>query len=164
MIANRPYLIAWLCVLLYYLLGTRVLLVVSRTAASRASWTAEYPFLEIVRCFEFTMAALSQCAFCILLIAVTGASLKQLGLADFRPVLLLSGAALGLGEMALASFLCHVAMRVVMAISPSSAPPRIEHWLALLNAGWMRQIMSTIKIAPPVISAGAIALDRKSVV
>src|SRR5207245_2835069 len=98
----------WPLVLLYYLYGTQILLPkVSRMVVRRVPWTTKHPFFDVEHSILFTLAALSQAGFCVLLIAISDASLGQLGFNTFRPMLVLFGLVLGLGEMGLGSFLCY---------------------------------------------------------
>lgn len=73
--------------------------------------------------------------------------LSQFFTEPFQPVLLLFGAVLGIGEMALASLLGLIAMRVAMVIAPAS-PTRLHHWYVLVNSGWMRLFNKAIELLP----------------
>ena len=65
--------------------------------------------------------------------------------------LLVAGAALGAGEMALATFLGMVAMRVMMAVAPA-APTRLHAWFAVVNSGWMRLFNRAVEVLPGSVS------------
>jgi len=75
---------------------------------------------------------------------------------ELNPLLMLLGAILGLGEMALASFLGMVAMRITMAISPA-APTRNHYWYVLLNSGWMKLFSKAVEVLPRSISTVIVA-------
>ena len=83
--------IVWPLVLLYYLYGTQILPKVSRMVVRRVPWTTKHPFFDVEHSILFTLAALSQFGFCVLLIVISDASLGQLGLNTFRPMLFLFG-------------------------------------------------------------------------
>src|SRR5438094_2808338 len=108
MVSDKTYLIMWPLVLLYYLYGTQILPKVSRMVVRRVPWTTKHPFLDVEQSILFTLAALSHFGFCILMTAISDASLGQLGFNTFRPMLFIFGLVLGLGEMGLDVLLCYL--------------------------------------------------------
>jgi len=158
MLGGNTYLIIWPLVVFYYAYGPGSLFKLSRIVAHRVPWTTKHPFLDVEHSIRCILVSLLQLGFCIVLIAISGASLSQLGFRTFRPGLLVFGMVLGLGEMGLSSFLCFVAMRAIRALAPANVPQKDDDWLALLQAGWVRQIKKMFQIAPPMVAGSTIIL------
>jgi hypothetical protein len=89
-----------------------------------------------------------QAAFLCALVPLTGVRLWPLIADRFQPALVAYGVALGVGEMALASMLCFVAIRITTARSGRSQPYELDSWLSLTRAGWMRLFFRAAEVAP----------------
>jgi hypothetical protein len=90
----------------------------------------------------------SQFAFCLLLIWINHLDLAQLGLTRVHPALILYGILLGIGEMALASFVGNVGMRVAMVLVPERVPTDLRDWLVIARGGWMQEYLRAAEIMP----------------
>lgn len=87
----------------------------------------------------------------LLLAALTSFEIKQLMPQTFELSIMLYAVGLGIGEMALASFLSMTAMKALISLSPSS-PRRMDDWIALVNSGWMRLFMRSMQLLPRHLS------------
>jgi hypothetical protein len=158
MLPGKTCLIAWALILMYYTVGRLFLAKASRLLAVRLAQSPDRSFLDIEQSTRFVLAAVVQGVFCIVLLLVVGVHFGQLGFRTVTPPLLLLGAVLGLGEMGLSSLVCYGAMQGVRSVAPASVPSRLEDWLALIRAGWMREIVSAFHTIPLGVSVGAITL------
>jgi membrane protease YdiL (CAAX protease family) len=103
---------------------------------------------------KLALAGVSQLVFCLALIWIGALHGNDLGVSSCPPVLLLYGLVLGVGEMALASFIAFVATRLIDAVQKDSLRGGPEAWLAMSRGGWMRQYLRTIESAPWPIALG----------
>jgi hypothetical protein len=93
-------------------------------------------------------STLLQTVFLCALVPATGVQLWPLLAEHFRPSLVAYGLALGVAEMALASMLCFVVVRIATARSGRSEPDELSSWLSLTRAGWMRLFFRAAEVAP----------------
>jgi membrane protease YdiL (CAAX protease family) len=107
-----------------------------------------YPARELNRAMRLVFAGILQMLFALILMVITRAEPHQFILNGFRPTLLIYGAFLGLGEMALASFICHVAIQTAMSVAPAAGPRELRGWFAILKGGWMQSYFKTMELAP----------------
>jgi membrane protease YdiL (CAAX protease family) len=135
-------------VLLYYSVGSKRITDCSRSMVNYLPLTRRYSLSEVDNIVKLLLAGISQIAFCFVLIFIAHLDFRQLGLNKFQPILIVYGVLLGLGEMALGSFFCHLCMRIAMVVVPTSVPTELKDWLTLVKGGWMRELLNTAEIVP----------------
>jgi 4-amino-4-deoxy-L-arabinose transferase-like glycosyltransferase len=128
-----------------------------RLVAGRLHLARQYAVSEVDHAVELILAGISQLGFCLLLIWIAHLDFTQLGLTRIHVALILYGILLGIGEMALGSFLVYVSMRIAMILVPERVPTELKDWLTIARGGWMSYYLKTVQIMP-------LPLDRKSVV
>lgn len=141
----------------YYLLVSR-LGPVSRPLAEMLGLGKRYPVRDISAVVNLPVAALAQFLFSLVLIAITGVSVGPLLIGEFQPILMLYGILLGIGEMALATFLCLVAIQIAMKVAPAGSAPQNQNWSVIARGGWMRYHMKTLEVAPMPLATLSILL------
>lgn len=104
--------------------------------AERTDFGRKHALEDIENLVTLSVSILMQAGLFVLLCVTTSFNFETLR-PKASPVLLGYGALLGLAEMAFASFLGLLAMKITMAIAPA-APTRMHHWYVLANSGWMR--------------------------
>jgi membrane protease YdiL (CAAX protease family) len=97
---------------------------------------------------RLSLAGGGQLLFWLLLLLLTGVIPWPAITDSFHPLPLVYGVLLGIGEMALSSFLCHVLVQAIVAIAPGRGPTQMQDWLAISRGGWMREYLNTIDTAP----------------
>jgi Type II CAAX prenyl endopeptidase Rce1-like len=137
-----------LAVVVYYRFVATKIVGYSRLVAGRLQLARRYSFSEVDHIIRLALAGTSQLAFCLVLIWVGHLDLAQLGLTEVRPALILYGILLGIGEMALGSFLGYVGMRVAMVLASERVPTELKDWLTIARGGWMRDLLKTAEIMP----------------
>jgi hypothetical protein len=103
---------------------------------------------EIDAVVRLGIGGLLQLLFCAGLVAVFGVGLTQLQSADLHAGLVALGVALGIGEAALATFVCYVGMQVALTVAPGETPASADDWMTLSRSGWMRLFFQAAEIAP----------------
>jgi membrane protease YdiL (CAAX protease family) len=108
-----------------------------------------YSVREVESIAALTAAALAQMAFAGGLLLLTGVQASQLiGVSSVQLDVVGLGAALGIGEMALSTFLCNVWMRAALLRPLPEGPASMSDWLVLARGGWMRHYRATLALAP----------------
>lgn len=97
-------------------------------------------------------AGVAQALFAVVLLVVLGTDPGEIMGLD--PDLLALGALLGFGELALASMLGTVAIRIYLLRSPGGAAA----WLAQGRGGWMGQFGATVAAAPRWVAVASVSL------
>lgn len=126
-----------------------------------AGWTGlgkRYPQRDISAVVNLPVAGIAQAVFAILLIVVTGTSPSSFVEVGLQPVLLIYGVALGIGEMALSTFLCNAGIALALALSPRAEAASQADWLTIAKGGWSRFYLRTIAILPLPAAALTILL------
>jgi hypothetical protein len=109
---------------------------------------------EIEAIGKLAAAGLAQALFAIGLLLVLGTDLDAI--AGLNPDLLALGALLGFGEVALASFLGTVVVR--LDLLRRSDERAVGAWLAQGRGGWMGQFAATVAAAPPWFALASVSL------
>jgi Type II CAAX prenyl endopeptidase Rce1-like len=122
----------------------RLLEVVTR----RFGFAALYSTDEIDKAIRLSVAATLQVVFCVMLLYLSGVRLDALLPTAVRPVRIVYGILLGIGEAAMGSLLGELAMRTAMKVAPGSVPSLARDWLAMLKGGWMSLFIKTAESAP----------------
>lgn len=123
----------------------------------RTTLLARQPLRDIDNMSKLAAAGIAQIAFAVVLVVAEHSHFTLLE-ADSL-VLLVAGAALGLGELALASFLCRVLVETAMLVTPAdrrSATAR--RWVLEARGGWMGQFGATLRVAPGWFALSTVAL------
>lgn len=136
-----------LVVIIYY--GWLAPWIIDLTAARVAPLLAQrrYAYAATEAVFRLTLASTLQLVLVVLIVLVAKLGAADLGLAPVPLMLLVYGAVLGVGEMVLASFLCHLLINI-LEVWRGSRAGGIEPWMAMSRSGWMRQYLRTIEVAP----------------
>lgn len=113
------------------------------TWASRA-----YSYREGRSLWRLGLASSAQLIFWGCLIVLTGVTASDGFHAPFRPIHLVYGVLLGIGEMGLSSFLCHIVVQAIMTLAPSSGPNSMQEWIMIARGGWMREYLNALDTAP----------------
>ena len=108
---------------------------------------------EIEAIGKLAAAGVAQALFAAVLLLALGTDLADI--AGLDTGLLALGAVLGFGELALASFLGTVAVRLDMLRSEGAATAA---WIAQGRGGWMGQFGATIAAAPKWVAAASVSL------
>jgi hypothetical protein len=103
---------------------------------------------EATSVVRLLLAGISQMLFCLGLIFLTELSLLSLTSHSSPLILVGYGVLLGIGEMALSSFLCHVIIQALTVLAPNKVPAGIQSWLVIARGGWMRQYLKTMQVLP----------------
>jgi hypothetical protein len=130
---------------------------VSRALLTRLRVATRHSVDQIESVAGLAIASVGQLCFCAFAITVSGVTVGSLVPDTFRPVLLLYGLALGIGEAALASFLAYATFR---ALDAAKSGTRRDHqgWLAISRGGWMRFYLRTAEVAPWPVLVGLTTL------
>lgn len=167
-VALRVVVVAGL-VLAYYAGGKAAVFAGCRRLANRVAATGRHSHSEVVGVVELSGAAASHVAFVALLLAVLGLSPRAVGLGSVPLVLVVLGAAVGVGEFALSELVCRVlveafvgagSVRRAPALAP--APPTVEGWIALARGGWVRHHLRTFEVVPLPLAFGISAAQVAS--
>jgi hypothetical protein len=148
---------AALSILLFYAFFYRVLVKRAgtpvRLVVARLKLDSRHPAREVEAVGKLGAAAIAQFAFALLLLALLGIAPGEI--LGFEPELVVLAVTLGVGEFALAGFLCTVAFRVVASLKGEAVA---SDWLRQSRGGWMRYFASTRSAAPPWVGWGIIAV------
>ena len=79
---------------------------------------------------------------------IIGVSLSDSFVTEFQPMLLVYGVMLGIGDMALSTFLCNVGINVADEVAPRGGPAGMSDWLTVARGGWMRYYSRTVDLVP----------------
>ncbi|GAA2786896.1 CPBP family glutamic-type intramembrane protease [Crossiella cryophila] len=158
------FLLAAAFVVLYYRYCKQWLFAGAQRLAQRVNFVSRYDRSEVGGVLELMAAAVSHLAVVVILLGVTGISLAEAGLGSVSPTLIVLGALLGIGEMALASFLCRLLIEASLrwnrrralsgsrpsgaTDSPRSGPATVKSWLAVGRGGWLRHHFATLQVLP----------------
>jgi Type II CAAX prenyl endopeptidase Rce1-like len=132
----------------YYNTLVRRLGRLSRPWAEKLRLGRRYPLRDISAALNLPLAGLSQLLFCAVLVLLTGVAVKPLFTHNFHPILIVYGVLLGVGEMALATFLCAVAMRLVTVVAPPESVGAGSDWNVIGKGGWMHYHLKTLEVVP----------------
>jgi membrane protease YdiL (CAAX protease family) len=127
-------------------------------ALLQRSSARSYTATELDGVVRLALAGLMQLAFCFVMLAVSGVTAADLLPDAFRPMLLVYGLFVGIGEAALATHVANVGMRVAMQLPGTASPSETEEWLAMARGGWMRFYIKTVEVAPIPLVAGVTVL------
>lgn len=130
-------------------LNTRV----TALCLARMAPPARHSALEVAASMRLLVSGALQLLFLSLLVAGTHLEGRDVFGEMPSPVLIVYGVLLGIGEMALSTFLCNVAMRVFGRTAFAR-----DDWFAVSKGGWMRSYLNTLRIAPPPLAAAMVAL------
>lgn len=147
-----------LAVVVYYGAVTKVAVPLSSSLARASRLGRRHAFGELDAVARLLLAGAGQLAFCWLLLGATGTDWRRVGFATVTPLHVVYGVLLGLGEMALGSFLGYVGVRTAMVLAPSRVPAELRGWLTVAKGGWMRELLSTAEITPIPVAFGLIGL------
>ena len=117
-----------------------------------------YPTRDVSAAINLPLAGLAQLAFCLALAAVIGISLSESFVTEFQPMLLVYGVMLGIGDMALSTFLCNVGINVADEVAPRGGPAGMSDWLTVARGGWMRYYSRTVDLVPLPLAVLSIGL------
>jgi membrane protease YdiL (CAAX protease family) len=116
--------------------------------APRLAGRSRRPPREVEHALRLALAVVSQAACFVLVVGLLGISRRDLGVARLHGDLLVLGAALGLGEMAVSRLLCEVGMRAAMTRSRRAELAELARWLTLARAGWIQTYINTLGVLP----------------
>lgn len=149
-----------LVVVLYYYFVKRALFAACRRLAGRLPVARRFRRSEVVGVLELTTAALSHAALVVVLLFATGLGHAGLGRWPMPWPLLPLGVAVGVGEFALACFVCRVIIDSSTALparagpgATRSPPAEMTGWLATARGGWLRHHLLTIETLPAPLAA-----------
>ena len=146
-----------LAIVLFYRFFYRVVVKRSgrpvRFAVALLRLDARHPAREVEAVGKLAAAAVAQLLFAAALLVLLEIAPGELF--AFEPGLVALGLVVGIGEFALAGFLCTVAFQVVGSVSGEGSA---VDWLRRARGGWMRYFASTRSAAPPWLAAAIIAL------
>jgi hypothetical protein len=123
---------------------------------SRSGLESRHPVWQVQAMSKLAAAAVAQALFAVVLLLALGA--RPAMMPGLRPDLIVFGAVLGVGELALSSFLCTVWVNAALLRSPGGAPQAEARWLAQGGGGWMGQFSATVRTAPPWFAAISMGL------
>jgi len=142
----------------YYWIVVDKLGALSRPLVDVTGLARRYPSRDISAVINLPLAGLSQAAFFLVLLTLTGIQSVAFVGRGFQSVLLLYGVLLGIADMALSTFLCNVGIHVANEIAPRGSPADLSEWLVIARGGWMRYYLRTIDLAPLPVALLSILL------
>lgn len=114
---------------------------------------ARHPARDVDAVGKLAAAGVAQLLFAVVLMAALGIDPGEIVGIDVGLVVL--GLLLGVGELALAGFLCTVVVHLAGTLSRETSG---DEWVARARSGWMRYFVATARAAPPWFAAAAISL------
>ncbi|WP_055482841.1 CPBP family intramembrane glutamic endopeptidase [Sphaerimonospora mesophila] len=173
-------------VVLYYRYAKAALFAACRRAAHLLPFARRWDASERGSVLELMAAGASHVLVVLLLVLVTGVDLTKLTLGWDRPDLIVLGAAIGVGEVALGSLLCRVLIEGIQTIGmrraaaessgsrvrPASAAgavageERMRQWLGRSRGGWIRHHLKTMEVVslPLALTLTAVQVGSEEVV
>ncbi len=107
-----------------------------------------YSYREGRSLWRLGLASSAQLIFLSCLVVLTGVAVSDAFQAPLRPIHLVYAVLLGIGEMGLSSFLCHVVVKAIMTLAPSWGPNSMQAWITIARGGWMREYLNALDTAP----------------
>jgi hypothetical protein len=172
MIAGAPWpirvLVLAAAVVLYYRIGKGLLFAGCRRLA-RSVASGRHSENEVGGIIELAAAATTHLALVAALLAVTGVPATAVRLTAPAGLIVL-GAVVGVGEMALSAFLCRLlvaselalrARRPLVQVPAASAagPATLPAWLVMARGGWMRHHLTTLRAVPLALAVPLMAVQ-----
>lgn len=114
----------------------------------RSSLATRYPVRSVEAVGKLAAATVAQVLFALLLMMLTGTSPRSVTGSRFHVDLILLGAGVGLGELALSSLLCTTAVNLVLLATSDATTSRVSEWLVEGRGGWMSLFSATSRTAP----------------
>ncbi|HVE77687.1 MAG TPA: CPBP family glutamic-type intramembrane protease [Gemmatimonadaceae bacterium] len=124
----------------------------------RSGIDRRYSVREVQATAKLAAAGVAQCLFALVMMLLLDLGPAAVLGPVFRADLVVLGAVLGLGELALASFLCNVGVRLALLRSGDRGADRSAAWLVQGRGGWMSQFNATVRTAPAWFAVGSICL------
>jgi len=103
-----------------------------------------YSYREGRSLWRLGLASSAQLVFLSCLVVLTGVGASHAFQAPLRSIHLIYGVLLGIGEMGLSSFLCHVVVKAIMTLAPSWGPNSMQEWITIARGGWMREYLNAL--------------------
>jgi hypothetical protein len=130
-----------------------------RPFVRRSGIEATSPLREVESMSKLAAAGVAQALFAVALMTTSGVDVSAVFGSGPHPELLVLGAVLGIGELALASVLCAVVVEVALARTPPERRRAVQgRWLAEARGGWMAQFSATLRVGPRWFAAVCVAL------
>lgn len=129
-----------------------------RVVTDRFDAARNYSADQLDSMVRLSLAGVMQLIFCCVLILIGGLAPGDLVAGHVRPVLLLYGIMLGIGEAALGSFLGYVGMRTAMQVAPARVPADVSAWMTMAKGGWLRYYLKTAEAASIWFALGVASL------
>lgn len=152
------FLIATAAIILYYRLVVGRLGPLSRRLPDVLRLGRHRPLRDVSAALNLPVAALAQALFCLALLRITGVELWPLLTSGLRPVLVLYGVLLGVGEMAVATFFCRAALQTVGRRARTPELSARGGWDVVARGGWMRYHLKTVEVTPLPLAAFSVLL------
>lgn len=147
-----------IAILGYYWFAARRVVDLGARLTKHIPFLRDFAYTEAESMVRLAVAGISQCAFCVGIIWVAGLRISDLGFRGCPAVLVLYGVLLGIGEMALSSFLGFVATRFIAVVEADPTRQGVEAWVDMSRSGWMRHYLRTVECAPWPIASGLVLL------
>lgn len=102
---------------------------------------------DVLQVVRLITAGLAQALLVVFLLWITSVDLIGLFTNHFEVRLVFLGILLGIGEMAAASLLCLIGLKIVDSFAPSDELAGRGDWITLVNSGWMAEFVKTRQLA-----------------
>jgi len=137
---------------LYYGIFTKRILrfsfLMEKTVLDHIKASRRYSVSERNSITSLTLLGIFQLVFCYMLSLITGFNLMELLPSDLPSIYLIYGILLGIGEMALASFIVHIIIFTAARTDRAEEISAFRYWMTQSKGGWLRQFDDCIKILP----------------